>query len=381
MLSKTYIFLLITLLAGTRPANAQMQRMLNDTTTLELIKEGLDKSYNFEFDQADSIFKEVFKRYPRHPAYPQLMVMRQIVRLGLETSDKAIKENWEKQHKYLQVAEKYAEQLIEEDKDDLEGIFFMLNTHSFLALYYSENGQKIKAVGQAQKAYKYFKLAMKYKEEYKEFYFASGIYNYYVVQYPETHPIIKPFMVFFQGGDKELGLEELEIAARESIFSKSEARAYLIHIYGKYENNPAAAHQFSQQLVEEYPNNLNYIVKHTEQLIALEKYDEALPFIEKLEATGDSTFFRLSACVFRGTIAEKQAGDYAAAKQLYEQAVVLSESLDAEELDYPFFAYAGLARVAIYEGDDDTARSFYKQAGKSEYPSLQEEARLYLKGK
>lgn len=376
--------ILILLLSFTfaNPVKAQLEvkRMLDDTVTLEIIRKGLDKSYNFEFEEANKLFKEVFKQYPHHPAYPQLMVMNQMVKLGLERNEEAIDKNWAIQYKFLQIAEKYSEALIKEDENDLEGIFFMLNTHSFLALYYSENSQKLKAVGQAQKAYKYFKKAMEYKEEYREFYFASGIYNYYVVQYPETHPVIKPFMVFFQDGDKALGLKELKIAANESVFSKTEALSYLVHIYGKYENDPATALDFSERLVNSYPQNLNFILKHIEQLIALEEFEAAEPFIEQLWEADDSTFFRLSGHLFKGLIAEKRDQNYEEAKTRYETARAMAKHLEVEEFDYPYFTLAGLARVAIHEGNEDEAKDLYKKVAKNaEYPSLVEEAETYLK--
>lgn len=43
-----------------------------------------------------------------------------------------------------------------------------------------------------------------------EFLFASGLYNYYRVQYPESHPLVKPVIMFLITEIKLLGLPNLK---------------------------------------------------------------------------------------------------------------------------------------------------------------------------
>jgi hypothetical protein len=44
--------------------NAQV---LSDTAMLNLIKQGVDYIYNFQFDQASAVYEKIKSRYPGHP--------------------------------------------------------------------------------------------------------------------------------------------------------------------------------------------------------------------------------------------------------------------------------------------------------------------------
>ena len=56
-----------------------------------------------------------------------------------------------------------------------------------------------------------------------EFYYTTGLYNYYREQYPESHPGYKTVVWVLAGGDKEKGLQLLHKASKEALFTKTEA--------------------------------------------------------------------------------------------------------------------------------------------------------------
>ena len=96
--------------------------------------------------------------------------------------------------------------------------------------------------------YSFMKKGFDLTEEYREFNFPVGMYNYYREKYPELHPVYKPFMFFFRNGDVSKGLRQLERSVKENVFTKPEAGMFLVHIYLYYENNPAAALKIIQQV-------------------------------------------------------------------------------------------------------------------------------------
>ena len=62
---------------------------------------------------------------------------------------------------------------------------------------------------------------------YSDFYFFTGVYNYYREAYPEAYPVYKPLALLFPKGSKTKGLEDLLIASKNSIFLKAEAFSFL----------------------------------------------------------------------------------------------------------------------------------------------------------
>jgi tetratricopeptide (TPR) repeat protein len=351
-------------------------QLLNDTTMQAQIKQAIDKIYNFEFAAAEPMIASIRKSYPQHPVSSLLM--------ALFTSWKNFPmdpktEAYQAYQSYLTETLNRTNKLFENDKNNPEGVFFALSAHSYQGLIASEDKEYMKALGEAKKAYNYLRKGFDYVEQYPEFYFTTGLYNYYVVQYPQDHSIIKPFMFFFSSGDKALGLKQMETSIQKGIFTRTEAQYWLMHIYLKHEVKPKRAAVFAETLVKKYPNNILYVMRYTEALIASGQYDVALPFIKQLMAHKHKAF-QSAAYVFQGVILEKQANNQAQARAHYHHALDLATSDKRYTNEYYAMAYAGLARISDREGNKENARSYYKKALEmAEYQATIQEAKGYLK--
>jgi hypothetical protein len=194
---------------------------------------------------------------------------------------------------------------LEKDKKNEEAIFFSLAAHGYLAQYYADEKSIFKAIREANNAYAYMKLGFNMLYDHSEFYYTTGLYNYYREQYPEMHPLYKPFMWFFAGGNKQLGLEQLKIASQDAVFTRVEALNYAAHINLRYELNPAKAEKFAVQLVKEFSRNNLYKAIYIETLLTLEKFSEARPLIFELESA-NSSYFKMIGEVYKATLLEKQ---------------------------------------------------------------------------
>jgi len=370
-MKKKYIYILFLFFYQLTPA-----QILRDDEVQQWIHEGLDKMYNCEFAAAAPVFEKIRQRYPQHPVYPMLKSMEVLWRnVPVGSNPKVIETN----RAYLNEVTKKAKVLLEKNSKDAEGVFFMMAAHGFLAVSYSENNETTSAVNEARKTYGYLKDGMKMLNQYADFYSPVGVYNYYVEQYPETHPIVKPFMIFFAKGDKALGLKQLELGSQKGIFTKVEALYFLLHICIKHEQQAAKALACTQQLVTRYPNNIVFAMRHAEMLLANGRYDETLPYIEQVALNKDKVF-RSTVAVFNGIIQEKQKKNLPQARSFYQQAVNMNAVNIRYNNDYIGMAYAGLARIAASEGKRDEAKKYYKKCLEvAEYDSIVAEAKAYLK--
>ncbi|HEX8548839.1 MAG TPA: tetratricopeptide repeat protein [Cytophagaceae bacterium] len=355
--------------------NSFGQSIYQDKEVQKVIQQGLDKTYNFQFYEAELLYQEVRKQHPNSPAYNFLMAVNNYWRILQENK---FKEKSKEYLSYLELALKQTEKTLEKDPKNLEGIFFSMIIHSSYTLYHTRNKDNLKTIGSAKQTYNFMKQGFKLKEKFADFYFSTGIYDYYVVQYPESNSAFRPFMWFFASGDKQRGLSELEIASKQAIFVRTESMNYLSNIYLKYESKPAQSLVYISQIAKKYPNNFYFTVKHTEALIGAGKYEEAEKYILPLYYSGHR-FFEMASFVFSAEVYEKYRNKLDAAKIYYQKAVNAYSKVDAPVKDYLSFAYCGLARIADKQGDKKSAKDYYEKALKvAEYNWVKKEANEYL---
>ena len=117
-----------------------------------------------------------------------------------------------------------------------------------------------------------------------------GAYNYYA---DVLSPLLKVFRFFMgiPGGDRERGLEQLQIAAQQARLAGPEAQFELARIYGIRENRHPEALRLLEQLGEQSPGNALYVLaaayqaeKTGRKLLALEYLQKALHAAETMDA-------------------------------------------------------------------------------------------------
>lgn len=351
---------------------AQAQ-ILNDTPTQQLILMSLDKIYNYEFKEAAEIAQKIRSKYPNHPVGSMLQATQ------LYWQHLPLGNNPQAKQQYVATLNqclKQGEAL--KGKHDLEANFFLLAAHSYLAMQESDEGSFMKALGEAKRAYTYMKKGFELTDKNPEFYFSTGLYNYYVEEYPEDHPIVKPFMLFFQDGNRAKGLQQLEMGYRKAIFTRTESAYYLVYIYLKPENRPDKALTFTTLLHHQYPNNPLYLARHAEALVLAGKYAEAQAHTQALMKM-NGIIFPVSGRIFEGIIQEKYFKNDKQAAFFYQTALKMPFDERFTE-DYHAMAYCGLGRIAQRANNKAQAREYYKKAlDIAEYKATIAEAKAYLK--
>ncbi len=331
-------------------------QFLDDRQSTAQVLKGLDYLYNLQPAQAEAEFAPVKAKYADHPVKFLLNALQiQWKNIPIDQQPAALNSYLAELNKCVEASHRYYE--IPAYK--MECTFFLLAGHGFLALAENYKGSFINATQEARKALRYFKEGKKYKNSNAEFLFANGLYNYYRERYPETKPIVKPIMVFFDSGNKAQGLAELEKSFRSSVFSRTEAGMYLRDIYIKYEANFGKALYFSSEVFKDYPQNFILRAGHIETLLLNLKFDEAEKLNEALQSNTNPVA-ALSYHMFDGYIQEHKYKNFSQAKAAYQKALKVKYN-DRYTKEYVAFAYLGLARIAVHEGDNANARNYYKQ--------------------
>lgn len=365
-------FLLIFLIFFNLSGNCQfLEDKLAKTTTIK----GLDFLYNQQFVEAEETFAKIKKDYSKHPVSFLLSAIQlQWQFLPIDKNPIALKKYIEELQKCI-AASKALHKIPEYKK---ESTFFLLAAHGFIALTYNYNRNYLEAATEAKKAYSYFIEGKKYKIENPEFMFASGLYNYYRVQYPENHPITKPIVLFFENGNKNQGLLDLDNAVKLSIFSRTEAALYLTNINIKYESNFKNALRFSEGLSSKYPNNIIFKIKYIECLLLNSQYETAEKINESLIQRKDAVS-NISYLVFDANAQEHLHKNKVKALSQYAKALQLTSD-DRYTKEYHGMAFLGMARIFSQQNEISKAKIFYKNCLEvSEYEWVVQAAKKELK--
>ncbi len=354
------------------PLRAQV---LTDAAMRQSILTATDNIYGYDFAEANTAIETLRSRYPQHPVGPLLKAVELLWQyMPMEGNKQATAQFTQLIEQSIRLSEK----MLERNENDPEGVFFALASHGYLALKYNNEKEQLKAVGESRKAYGYMKLGFKLMEKNPEFYFTTGLYNYYVERYPIDHPIVRPFMIFFQDGNMTLGLQQMDIATKRAVFTRVESGYYLANIYLKHENQPGKALGYLKFLTDHYPNNPLFQMRYAESLLLLGRYAEARVVIARLKQFS-SRMLGLAIHVFEGLLAEyADKADKEAAE--YYLASLPMKNYHAYTTEYEAFANAGLARIAARANQRDQARTYYKTVlDMTEYVGLQREAKAFLK--
>ncbi|MEK6477590.1 tetratricopeptide repeat protein [Catalinimonas sp. 4WD22] len=367
------ILVMLTLLGN--QAVAQIS-ITENKEILASIEKSLDYIYNTEVAEANALNEEIGRKLPNHPAYFMLKALT--IRAANAPMNLGSPE-FQEMKGYLEKVLSLSEEILDENEMQPEANFFAMASIGLLAMYENDQGNHLKAVGMAQDAYTYLKNGFELKEKYPEFYFSSGLYNYYRIKYPEMHPVYKPFMLFFRDGDKELGLEQLKKAYRESIFMSPESAEYLTHIYLRYEEKPEQALHYARILVRKYPQNLFFVTNFLDAAITAKQYNNLDSYVKQLLAS-DRDFYKMTGKLFEGMLLEKRDQQWDMAERSYIQSLEYAQGLESDEAEnYKSYVYAGLARIAHEEKKYEAARSFYKKAlASAQYVPVEKEAKAYL---
>ena len=201
-----------------------------------------------------------------------------------------------------------------------------------------------------------------YTNTYFDFYFFTGLYNYYREAYPEAYPVYKAFAILFPRGNKAKGLNELKLAAKNALFLKAEACTFLTGIYISFENNYPAALVYSKWLHEQYPQNHQFMASFIKNLLLTKRYVEAEKFIEQNNGGSVNSYFSFQKKIFKGIILEKKYNNLPQAEKLYYDAIKNADEFGNYANEYVAYAYFGLSRIMKEYGKEKLSRNYYKKA-------------------
>jgi hypothetical protein len=244
-----------------------------------------------------------------------------------------------------------------------EGVFFDLFGRAFKAMFWADNGKSGKLIPDLGNMYRYTKKGFEIKDQFVEFYFSTGLYNYYIEAYPEAHPGYKPLVAFMHKGDRELGLKQLNYAINNAVFLKVEALLFMSLIQLKYENDINTAAIYAEKLVREYPENIFYQGHLITILLHQRRYRYVRSLLQTTASQKDP-YSEMIRSLSAAYMAEKETGQDSQASAAYLETIVHAESFGPYADIYRAMGYMGLSRLFSKKGLFNESETYARKASR-----------------
>lgn len=318
----------------------------------------MDNIYDFRFSDAEEELRYINQSYPENPVGFLLK--------GMITY-------WENypllpsspEHVSYEACMRGCIELCEKKHDPAENAEFLLTNlcaRGMLLLYYADNDLSMEVIPLATSTYQYIRHSFDYTSVFNDFYFFTGLYDYYREAYPEAYPIYKALAFLFPKGDRNKGFKDLQIAAKSSIVLKAESASFLYSICLSYEDDFQQASYYTKYLHEQYPANIQYLAACIKNLLLVKQYDEAERLILDSDTISINPYFISQLDVFKGILQEKKYHRTELAGQFYEKGAESLSHFGAYGNEFAAYAYFGLSRISEINGDNKNKRIFRKKA-------------------
>jgi hypothetical protein len=333
-------------------------QVLRDTSTFKLICRGVDYIYNQQFTQAHEVFNKIKSIYPEYPiTYVYKGLLTYWENYPLIPSSPA-RELFEKDMRYaIELCEKRTH-----TNDEAEYLLYNLGARGMLLLFYADNNMSMDAISLASGTYQYVKRTFDYTSIYADFYFFTGLYNYYREAYPDAHPVYKSLAFLFPKGNKLKGLKDLQIASKNSIILKAEAYTFLTGIYISFENNFQQAYNYSKALHELYPRNTQYLAIYIKNLLLIKRFGEAESLIKSSRSKVSNNYFQAQLTILNGILYEKKYHELKQSQAFYTKGIKDITPFGEFGNEFKAYAYFGLSRICETNSDKHYRKSYRKQA-------------------
>ncbi|MBW1787707.1 MAG: hypothetical protein JRK53_13970 [Deltaproteobacteria bacterium] len=218
------------------------------------IIKGIDLIYNNRLMEAEKLFSKMTVDYPEDPGGYFYLAMVTWSRLangfwGPET----VAEFKNRIDRAVRAARRRVERKSPKSFD----YFYLGGALGFKARFELMQEEYLSSFFLAREAVGLLESCTRKDPENKDVLLGLGTFDYYTDQ---LSGILKFLTYWFiRKGSKEDGLRKLEIAADKAVYSASEAKSLLLHIYLFVEKNDARALSLAGELAEEFGDNTRYL--------------------------------------------------------------------------------------------------------------------------
>ena len=341
--------------------------------------------YNFKFNRAIQNFNYLKYRYPRHPMPYFLIGFTYWWKMQPDVS--SITKYDDIFISYMDSSIMYAENLYDEDDENIDAVFFLSAAYGFLARIHGERENYMKATNAGRKSIGYMEEGEEFTELSSEFLFGLGLYNYYEPWLKENYKYLRPVLFFFGNGDKELGVKQLQEVAKSAFFTRTESQYFLIDILKDVDKKKEAMDVINY-LVDTYPDNPVFQKEYTKLYYSDYRYSKnveeiCLTILSKMDKgyEGYNAHIGRQTAYYLGYINQYFNKDENLSKEYYLKNIELSESVDNLSSNYYHHSLFEVGKLEDKYKNYKVAKTYFEKVEKltDKRKSINKESKKILK--
>lgn len=329
----------------------------------EQISKGIDYVYQLKFDSANIIFQTLVDKDAKDPTGYFLQAMSMWWQVFINKQDES------RDDEYLSKVDKcikLCDEKLDANENDDWVLFLKGGVIGYRGFLNSIRENWLRAVNDGKEGLSLLQRSYELNPANKDAVFGVGIYNYTADYAGERFPFLKPLMIFFPKGNKELGLQQLQDCAQNAKFAKTEAKYVLCHVNLIYEKNYVESEKYALELFKMYPQNPIFEKYLGRSYVGEAKFNESvltwLDVIGKNDSgkVGFNTKYTRQEADYYLAVSYLNLGKDDEALRLYNETVGLCAELDKDkETAYKVFSLLGLGMINDRKGNRNDALKFY----------------------
>jgi tetratricopeptide (TPR) repeat protein len=300
----------------------------------------------------------VIVQYPEHPQGYYFKASSFFYQIISGYADAGYKDRLDElNERTIAVAEQF------EESDPAIGQFYQGTAYGNKARYHAMNGDLIQAFYYARKSKNLHEDVLAARPDIYDAYLTVGVYNYYSAAIPRWMDAVAG--LFGLGGNRELGIQQIETAYKKGNLAGVEAKFFLANVYyeeGDYERS----FKFYKELSSDFKNNTFLINQLGFLHYSMEQFRDAEIIFKETLSKIDTHYLssKMFAQYFLGRI-HKLKNDYPSALRYLSDAaetgktIRLFKSIDAWIVGA---AYYQAGEVMELTGDRSAAVRMYERA-------------------
>ena len=350
----------------------------------------INKMYNYQFEEAEKEFRWLVSEYQNHPLPVFLLGLSSWWKIDAQSSKSYIGESHKENvldKNFLSLMDESINlsKQIYDQGNKVDGAFFLAASYGFKGRLLSERRKWSAAAFAGRNAIKYLKEIRKDDLMIPEISFGNGLFNYYSIWISERYPLLKPIIKLFPEGNKNKGVEQLNIASNNSFYTRTEAQYFLMRIYSG-EGKLSKAFQLSEYLKDTYPQNSIFHKYYTQLLYRNSRLNECLKESNNIIVNYKKRKFGYNedevriAHFFLGEIYHSNL-NFEKAIFNYKKSIEFSEKIGKQKMGYSIFSNFSLGRIFFNRNEYKQAKTYFKRVLKltKRKDDLNKRSRNFLK--
>lgn len=243
--------------------------------------EAMNELYNLRFPEAEKKTNEVIALAPGDPRGYFFKAMTYYYWDMFDQGSGKTTTYIAKFYAAVTNVEKVCDQLLEQNEKDSKAKFYKGGIIGYRGLVRYKNDELLSAVWDGKKAYDLLSEALEDDPQNTDAQFGLGLFNYLLSQAPSA--VQSAIKLAGLKGDKIQGLKQMENAAANGIYTRSEAHRWLSDFYPGLEPYKARTAAHLKIISDQYPQNWWFRQSLANfYLYSLRRATDAIPHYEKL---------------------------------------------------------------------------------------------------